>query len=71
MRHEKQIVRVYNAVTLGSRTSLDVAANTGFSVKTSSAWLSELERAELIERAGTTKYPGTSRRANIWRLIDG
>jgi predicted Rossmann fold nucleotide-binding protein DprA/Smf involved in DNA uptake len=67
---DKQIVRVYDAVQGGARTSIDVAAETGLSIKTASAWLSELERGELIRRVGTVKYPGCGRRATRWLPLE-
>jgi hypothetical protein len=52
----KQIVRVLEAVQAGCRTSTEVSATTGLSVKTCSAWLSELALAGVVQRRGRVRF---------------
>jgi predicted Rossmann fold nucleotide-binding protein DprA/Smf involved in DNA uptake len=70
---EKQIIRCFEAISSGCKTSTEVSAFTGLSIAASSAWLSELEAAGMIERTGWTQYltsrghPG--RRSWLWRPV--
>lgn len=54
----KQIVLVLEAVGAGARTSIEVAAVCGLSVKTASAVLSELASDGLIEKVGEQRRQG-------------
>jgi predicted ArsR family transcriptional regulator len=64
----KQITRVLEEMKNGPATSRDISDETGLSVKHTSAYLSELREAGLVEITGLSQTGLRGRPSNVYEL---